>query len=80
MLLLFNCVFFCKVLNESKELRSQALCAGTSCGISSHFGTPITGMLFTIEITPTHYSTKNYWFSALSSVTAALIMRSLSKV
>lgn len=73
------CVIYV-VLRKTQELRSQTLCAGASCGISSHFGTPITGMLFTIEMTPSYYSTQNYWFSALSSVTAAFIMRSITNL
>ena len=75
---LFVCLSL--VLRRSQELRSQTLCAGASCGISSHFGTPITGMLFTIEMTPSYYSTQNYWFSALSSVTAAFIMRCITNM
>lgn len=65
------------VLYVSPELRSQVLTAGTSCGISSHFGTPIAGMLFTVEITPSYYATRNYWFSGLSSIIASFLMRVL---
>ena len=53
----------------------QLMTAGTSCGITAHFGTPIAGILFTIEITPTYYSTGNYWFATLSSVIAAYTTR-----
>ena len=53
----------------------QLMTAGTSCGITAHFGTPIAGILFTIEITPTYYSTGNYWFATLSSVVSAYTTR-----
>ena len=49
--------------------------AGTSCGLTSQFGTPISGILFTLEITPSYYSVRNYWFAALSSVVAGMLIR-----
>ena len=49
--------------------------SGTSCGMASQFGTPLSGILFTLEITPSYYFIRNYWLAALSSVIGGMIVR-----
>jgi H+/Cl- antiporter ClcA len=64
-----------KFLYESPDLRAQITTAGTACGLSSHFGTPIAGLLFTVEVTPSYFNVRSYWLASLSSVLAALVFR-----
>ena len=66
---------FLIVLRRQPELRSQLMTSGTSCGMASHFGTPISGILFTLEITPSYYFIRNYWLAALSSVIGGMLAR-----
>ena len=54
--------------------------SGTSCGMASHFGTPISGILFTLEITPSYYFIRNYWLAALSSVIGGMLARMFMNV
>ena len=57
---------------------TQLLIAGASCGFAAHFGTPIAGILFGIEVTPTYYVTGNYWSSILASVVSGYTSRFLA--
>ena len=75
MLSLFSCLCCVIVLRRQPELRSQLMTSGTSCGMASQFGTPLSGILFTLEITPSYYFIRNYWLAALSSVIGGMIVR-----
>ena len=60
---------------DAPDLCKQMVIAGTSSGLASYFGTPISGIIFVLEIAPSYYSVRNYWFAALSSVLSAMLAR-----
>ncbi|EMD48810.1 chloride channel type CLC, putative [Entamoeba histolytica HM-3:IMSS] len=66
-----------RFLRNSNELFMQMLSTATSCGVSSNFGTAIGGLLFSVEVTATYFSVRNYWFGTFSSVIAAFTFRAI---
>ncbi len=52
---------------------------GAACatGVASHFGSPVGGVLFSIEVTSTYYPVRNYWYSFIGTVTGATLFRYL---
>lgn len=51
------------------------LTASAASGIAANLGCPIGGVLFAIEITSTYYPVRNYWFSFLAAMVAAVTYR-----
>eukprot|EP00727_Mastigamoeba_balamuthi_P008348 m51a1_g4135 hypothetical protein (797) ;mRNA; r:199657-203052 len=62
-------------LSNSSALPKHLMLVGTACGISSHFGTPIGGMMFTLEVAATYYPVAVYWFAATASIVASVLSR-----
>ena len=48
-------------IRRSKPLRLQMLAVGCAVGVSSTFGAPIGGVLFSIEVTATYFLVPLYW-------------------
>jgi H+/Cl- antiporter ClcA len=62
--------------NETK--RSMMLAVHTACsalGIAATFGSPIGGVLFSIEVTSTYYLIHNYWRSFFASAVGAVTIK-----
>mmetsp|Transcript_22672 Transcript_22672/g.40185 ORF Transcript_22672/g.40185 Transcript_22672/m.40185 type:complete len:170 (-) Transcript_22672:1581-2090(-) len=50
-------------IQHSPALKKQILAAACAVGVSSTFGAPIGGVLFSIEVTSSLYQTSEYWKS-----------------
>lgn len=57
-----------KQIRRSQDLTHHVLAAACAVGVTATFGTPIGGVLFSIEVTTTYYVTSNYWRAFFSSV------------
>jgi chloride channel 2 len=55
-------------IRRSQDLTHHVLAAACAVGVTATFGTPIGGVLFSIEVTTTYYVTSNYWRAFFSSV------------
>eukprot|EP00698_Gefionella_okellyi_P024942 TRINITY_DN896_c0_g2_i1.p1 TRINITY_DN896_c0_g2~~TRINITY_DN896_c0_g2_i1.p1 ORF type:complete len:560 (-),score=73.54 TRINITY_DN896_c0_g2_i1:297-1976(-) len=55
-------------------LRAQVLAAGCAAGVSATFGTPVGGVLFSIEVTSTYYLVQNYWKGFFCAVCGAVVV------
>eukprot|EP01105_Mastigella_eilhardi_P024916 TRINITY_DN6606_c0_g1_i1.p1 TRINITY_DN6606_c0_g1~~TRINITY_DN6606_c0_g1_i1.p1 ORF type:complete len:832 (+),score=195.24 TRINITY_DN6606_c0_g1_i1:40-2496(+) len=62
-------------MTRSRPLRSQLLATGMVAGISSHFGTPIGGLMFSIEVATSFVATNTYWFGCVAAVVGAITTR-----
>jgi len=70
-------------MNENQSARKQALAAAVAAGVTATFGTPVGGVLFSIEVTATYYVVSNLWksfFCAVICVCCFHLMRSESLV
>lgn len=59
--------------NETK--RNMMLAACSALGIAATFGSPIGGVLFSIEVTSTYYLIHNYWRSFFASAVGAVAIK-----
>lgn len=64
---------FFRVIARSNAIREQTYLAAAAVGVSSTFGTPIGGLLFSIEVTAVYYFIYNYWKSAVSALVGAVV-------
>jgi H+/Cl- antiporter ClcA len=48
------------------------LATGAACGVSGNFGSPLGGVLFSIEVTSTYYPVRNYMFAYVACVIASI--------
>ena len=64
-----------RFVRDTPEMRLLALTTGGACGLASHFGTPITGILFSLELFPSFMPIKTFWFSCISATVASMIRR-----
>lgn len=62
---------------RSKPLRLQMLAVGCAVGVSSTFGAPIGGVLFSIEVTASYFIVSLYWQCFLASVCGGVLTRIL---
>ena len=62
--------------NESKT--SEMLAAACAVGVSCCFGSPIGGVLFSIEVTAVFFAVRNYWRGFFAAVCGALVFRLIS--
>ena len=67
-------------LKNSNELLITMLSTSASCGVSSNFGTAIGGLLFSVEVTSTYFTVRNYWFGTLCSVIAACTFKGIFNI
>nr|P21564.1 RecName: Full=Chloride channel protein; AltName: Full=ClC-0 [Torpedo marmorata]CAA40078.1 chloride channel protein [Torpedo marmorata] len=63
---------------EPYYLRADILTVGCALGISCCFGTPLAGVLFSIEVTCSHFGVRSYWRGFLGGAFSAFIFRVLS--
>ena len=64
-----------RFVRDTPELRLLALTTGGACGLASHFGTPVTGILFSLELFPSFMPIKTFWFSCVSATIASMLRR-----
>jgi len=62
--------------NESRN--SEMLAAACAVGVACCFGSPIGGVLFSIEVTSVYFAVRNYWRGFFAAVCGAVIFRLLS--
>jgi len=62
--------------NESRN--SEMLAAACAVGVACCFGSPIGGVLFSIEVTSVYFAVRNYWRGFFSAVIGAIVFRLLS--
>ncbi|RHY29275.1 hypothetical protein DYB32_005284 [Aphanomyces invadans] len=67
-----------KDIRRSPDLTHHALSAACAVGVTAAFGTPIGGVLFSIEVTTTYYMTSNYWRAFFCSVVGVIMFRWLN--
>lgn len=65
-------------IRRSKDLTHHVLLAACAVGVTATFGTPIGGVLFSIEVTTTYYVTSNYWRSFFVSVRGVVSLSTAS--
>eukprot|EP01117_Protostelium_nocturnum_P010277 TRINITY_DN3695_c0_g2_i1.p1 TRINITY_DN3695_c0_g2~~TRINITY_DN3695_c0_g2_i1.p1 ORF type:complete len:818 (-),score=252.61 TRINITY_DN3695_c0_g2_i1:1784-4237(-) len=73
-----NCLIRSPVFSHIRKndfLLQIMLGAACAVGVASHFGAPVGGVLFSIEVTSTYYPTRNYWYAYLGAVTGATTWR-----
>jgi len=62
--------------NESRQ--SEMLAAAVAVGVACCFGSPIGGVLFSIEVTSVLFSVRNYWRGFFAAVCGATMFRLLA--
>ncbi|OQS07414.1 hypothetical protein THRCLA_00559 [Thraustotheca clavata] len=65
---------------EHLFVRLQLLGASSAVAVSSAFGSPIGGVLFSIEVTATYYLVSNYFKAFVSSVTATWMVLCTTRI
>eukprot|EP01114_Cavostelium_apophysatum_P023094 TRINITY_DN8592_c0_g1_i2.p1 TRINITY_DN8592_c0_g1~~TRINITY_DN8592_c0_g1_i2.p1 ORF type:complete len:768 (-),score=174.80 TRINITY_DN8592_c0_g1_i2:384-2687(-) len=62
-------------IRRSEHLMQIMLGAACATGVASHFGSPVGGVLFSIEVTTAYYPTRNYWTAYIGAVTGGTCFR-----
>lgn len=70
--------FLSGTLEEPSDLRRDVLTVGCAVGLGCCFGTPLGGVLFSIEVTCTYFAVRNYWRGFLGGTFSAFMFRVLS--
>ncbi|XP_062385324.1 chloride channel protein 1a isoform X2 [Sardina pilchardus] len=65
---------------QSPYCYTDILTVGCAVGVGCCFGTPLGGVLFSIEVTSTYFAVRNYWRGYFAAVFSAFIFRVLSVV
>ncbi|CAB1321020.1 unnamed protein product [Coregonus sp. 'balchen'] len=63
---------------ESPYCYTDILTVGCAVGVGCCFGTPLGGVLFSIEVTSTYFAVRNYWRGYFAATFSAFIFRVLS--
>ncbi|XP_032904247.1 chloride channel protein ClC-Kb-like [Amblyraja radiata] len=63
---------------ENKSKRYEMLVAAAAVGVASCFGAPISGVLFSVEVTSSHFAVRNYWRGFFAATCGAFMFRLLS--
>ncbi|XP_041933300.1 chloride channel protein 1a isoform X3 [Alosa sapidissima] len=63
---------------QSPYCYTDILTVGCAVGVGCCFGTPLGGVLFSIEVTSTYFAVRNYWRGYFAAVFSAFIFRVLS--
>ena len=66
-------------IRNSPDLTHHVLSAACAVGVTSTFGAPIGGVLFSIEVTTIYYMTSNYWRAFFCSVMGVVVFRWLNQ-
>jgi H+/Cl- antiporter ClcA len=60
---------------QNEHLHRQVLAAACAAGVSAAFGSPVGGVLFSIEVTSTYYSISHLWKAFFTAVCGTLFVR-----
>uniref|UniRef100_A0AAY4A4D7 Chloride channel protein n=1 Tax=Denticeps clupeoides TaxID=299321 RepID=A0AAY4A4D7_9TELE len=63
---------------ENSYSYTDILTVGCAVGVGCCFGTPLGGVLFSIEVTSTYFAVRNYWRGYFAATFSAFIFRVLS--
>ncbi|XP_053137418.1 chloride channel protein ClC-Kb-like isoform X2 [Hemicordylus capensis] len=63
---------------EDKSKQNEMLVAGAAVGVATVFGAPISGVLFSIEVTSSHFAVRDYWRGFFSATCGAFMFRLLA--
>ncbi|XP_072530553.1 chloride channel protein 1a [Salminus brasiliensis] len=63
---------------ENPYCYTDILTVGCAVGVGCCFGTPLGGVLFSIEVTSTYFAVRNYWRGYFAATFSAFIFRVLS--
>lgn len=66
------------LIRENPQLYQQMIAVGCGMGVSSNFGAPIGGVLFSIEVTSTYYPVRNYLLTFQCAVISAIAYQFVS--
>ncbi|KAM4704338.1 chloride channel protein ClC-Ka [Rhinophrynus dorsalis] len=63
---------------ENKSKENEMLVAAAAVGVSTVFGAPISGVLFSVEVMSSHFAVRNYWRGFFSATCGAFMFRVLA--
>uniref|UniRef100_A0A8C5QL83 Chloride channel protein n=1 Tax=Leptobrachium leishanense TaxID=445787 RepID=A0A8C5QL83_9ANUR len=63
---------------ENKSKEHEMLVAAAAVGVSTVFGAPISGVLFSIEVMSSHFAIRNYWRGFFAATCGAFMFRLLA--
>ncbi|XP_069096203.1 chloride channel protein ClC-Kb-like [Pleurodeles waltl] len=63
---------------ENKSKQYEMLVAAAAVGVSTVFGAPISGVLFSVEVMSSHFAVKDYWRGFFAATCGAFIFRLLA--
>uniref|UniRef100_A0A8C6KDJ7 Chloride voltage-gated channel 1 n=1 Tax=Nothobranchius furzeri TaxID=105023 RepID=A0A8C6KDJ7_NOTFU len=69
---------FMSIFSGVYEVSRNILTVGCAVGVGCCFGTPLGGVLFSIEVTSTYFAVRNYWRGYFAATFSAFIFRVLS--
>uniref|UniRef100_A0AAR2IUZ8 Chloride channel protein n=1 Tax=Pygocentrus nattereri TaxID=42514 RepID=A0AAR2IUZ8_PYGNA len=75
---LSNFMSFFSGVYQSPYCYTDILTVGCAVGVGCCFGTPLGGVLFSIEVTSTYFAVRNYWRGYFAATFSAFIFRVLS--
>uniref|UniRef100_A0A4W4F017 Chloride channel protein n=1 Tax=Electrophorus electricus TaxID=8005 RepID=A0A4W4F017_ELEEL len=71
---------FMSFFSGSPYCYTDILTVGCAVGVGCCFGTPLGGVLFSIEVTSTYFAVRNYWRGYFAATFSAFIFRVLSVI
>uniref|UniRef100_A0A8C0UVU7 Chloride voltage-gated channel 1 n=1 Tax=Cyanistes caeruleus TaxID=156563 RepID=A0A8C0UVU7_CYACU len=71
-------VFFPSFFCLSPYYYTDVLTVGCAVGVGCCFGTPLGGVLFSIEVTSTYFAVRNYWRGFFAATFSAFVFRVLA--
>ncbi|XP_063798153.1 chloride channel protein ClC-Kb-like [Pseudophryne corroboree] len=63
---------------ENKSKDHEMLVAAAAVGVSTVFGAPISGVLFSVEVMSSHFAVRNYWRGFFAATCGAFMFRLLA--
>ncbi|KAM5125197.1 chloride channel protein ClC-Kb-like [Mantella aurantiaca] len=63
---------------ENKSKEHEMLAAAAAVGVSTVFGAPISGVLFSVEVMSSHFAVRNYWRGFFAATCGAFMFRLLA--
>ena len=69
-----------RAIRASHELSHHALSAACAVGVASTFGSPVGGVLFSIEVTSSFYKSSMYWKAFLCAISGCMVFKVLGFV
>jgi len=68
-----------KKIAHNQSLRFQIISAACAVGVSTSFGAPVGGVLFSVEVTSTYYLVENLWKAFWCAMCGTLVIRLLAE-